>query len=358
MNQNDVSTPDTESPADPVALATALESMGAETRTMRRVKRVVPWIISVGIHMGLLIIGVFIPWSVKMLLEEEQTPAVIIAEFENLTPLEMTVDSTTEILQSETQFEDRSETVLENLELDEPPQPVEPLTDAGPAPSFDPETVLAPFTPRASDLAVSFGGLQGSNARHIVYVVDASGSMLTYLPVIVDELTRSIDRLQAVQSFRVIFFQANEAIVVPGPDDGDEPVRRRGGALELLPATERNKLFVLDWMDLDAGNIRARGKSNPLTAIRLALDGVNPKPDVVFMLSTDITGVGEYEIDQQELLQMISRFNRDRRGNPKALIKTIQFIYEDPLETLRLIAEAHGGPDGYRFLSREQLGLN
>lgn len=351
-------TPETDHSADPAALASALESLGAETRTMRRVKRVVPWVISIGVHVALLVVGIFIPWSVKMLLEEEETPAVIIADFENLTPLEMAVETSTDVIETQTQFEDRSETVLEHLEVEDTPQPIEPLTDAAPAPAFDPDTALAPFTPRAEDLAVSFGGLHGSNARHIVYVVDASGSMLTYLPVLVDELSRSIDRLQAVQSFRVILFQANEAIVVPGPDDPEDANRRRGGGLELLSATERNKLFVLDWMDLDSGNIRARGKSNPLAAIRLALDGVTPKPDVVFMLSTDITGVGEYEIDQQELLQMIARLNRDRRGNPKSLIKTIQFIYEDPLETLRLIAEAHGGPDGYRFLSREQLGLN
>jgi len=35
----------------------------------------------------------------------------------------------------------------------------------------------------------------------------------------------------------------------------------------------------------------------------------------------------------------------------------VQFLDPDPLETLRRIAEQHGGPDGYRFLSRAELGL-
>ena len=149
--------------------------------------------------------------------------------------------------------------------------------------------------------------------------------------------------------------------VVPGPGDADSERgtgSRRKRKYSLLHGIERNKLHVFDWIDLDSRNIRAVGKSNPLKAIEIALDQVDPEPDVVFILSTDITGVGEYEVDQSELLTMIRRLNRGRRGDLKAELKTIQFIYEDPLGTLKLIADQNGGPDGYKFLSREELGLD
>jgi hypothetical protein len=36
----------------------------------------------------------------------------------------------------------------------------------------------------------------------------------------------------------------------------------------------------------------------------------------------------------------------------------VQFLDPDPLDTLRKIAEVHGGPKGYRFLDRRQLGIS
>ncbi len=38
-------------------------------------------------------------------------------------------------------------------------------------------------------------------------------------------------------------------------------------------------------------------------------------------------------------------------------INCVQFLDPDPLDTLRKIAERHGGAGGYRFLDRAELGL-
>jgi len=44
-------------------------------------------------------------------------------------------------------------------------------------------------------------------------------------------------------------------------------------------------------------------------------------------------------------------------GERRTQINCIQFLDPDPLDTLRRIAEAHGGPGGYKFLGRGELGL-
>ena len=46
----------------------------------------------------------------------------------------------------------------------------------------------------------------------------------------------------------------------------------------------------------------------------------------------------------------------DGNGHRRTQINCIQFLDPDPLDTLRIIAERHGGPKGYKFLDREELG--
>ncbi len=343
---------------DPADLDEALRSMGAETTGQRRAKRILPWVGSVSLHILLIFMGFFIPWTSRYFLQTADEPVAIVADFDNLQPGTLTAGDLGSV---------KSEMVSDSLALDTPvlddsivvPDPLADLSRdvdlRGPALSGD---SIKGFAPAGTGDTVSFGGLRGSNVRNIVYVVDASGSMMPYLPVVINELIRSIDRLSESQNFSVVFFQKNDAILVPGPNERVSGKSRRSKKHhQLLPATDDNKNFVFDWINLDHGHIRATGKSNPLEAIKTALDGLTPQADVIFILSTDITGVGEFEIDQNNLLNLIGRLNRDRHGGLKAVIKTIQFIDQDPLETLKKIAEQNGGIDGYRFMSRQDLGL-
>ncbi len=52
-------------------------------------------------------------------------------------------------------------------------------------------------------------------AKRIVYVVDASGSMLLHLSTVLGELERSLRTLHPKQEFGIIFFQKDYAIAVP-----------------------------------------------------------------------------------------------------------------------------------------------
>jgi len=76
----------------------------------------------------------------------------------------------------------------------------------------------------------------------------------------------------------------------------------------------------------DLGAIIPRGQTNPLKAIRLIL---KYKPQVLFILSDNITGKGKYELDQEALLAEIARAN-----GSGTRISTIQYIYSDPLDAI------------------------
>ena len=111
---------------------------------------------------------------------------------------------------------------------------------------------------------------------------------------------------------------------------------------------------MLKWIN---ANVIPAGGTNPVVAIEKALA---IKPDVVFLLSQDITGYGQFEVDQQDLLDLLDKLNpRDSEtGRRKTQINCIQFLDADPLDTMPAIAREHGGPSGYKFLSRKELGLS
>ena len=192
---------------------------------------------------------------------------------------------------------------------------------------------MAPFgtVQGQGGIKAKFFGL-GGNAKKLVYVVDASGSLLNSFPAVVSALKRSINELSDKQRFTVIFFQRDTAIEVP-------PRR-------LKVADAQTKKHVGDW--LAEGNIITQGTSNPVTALKLAF---NYRPDLIFVLSDNITGAKEYEIDQRDLLNQLDQLNKSR----KTKINTIQFLYPDQFGTLKLISDAHGGL--HKFVSAEDVGL-
>ena len=104
------------------------------------------------------------------------------------------------------------------------------------------------------------------------------------------------------------------------------------------------------------GHVMPAGRSNPLAALE---KGLRLRPDVIFLLSENITGSGEFEIDQADLLSLLDRLNpvHRRTNRRRTRINCVQVLDPDPLDTLGKIARRHGGPDGYRFLSRSELGL-
>jgi len=176
--------------------------------------------------------------------------------------------------------------------------------------------------------------------KKIIYIIDASGSLIDTLPYALGELQRVVNHLRPEQQFTVFFFQDGQVLeVVP---------------TGWKPATDKNKAQAIAWCDPRAGHVAPQGLTSPLPAIKAAL---RMNPEVLYVLSDNITGRGRYELAQKQLLAEIDKANQ----TVHARIHTIQYLYPDPLAavgmkpTLQLVAEQSGGV--YTFVQEEDLGL-
>ncbi len=222
-----------------------------------------------------------------------------------------------------------------------------PLTTGSPPPKAERRVAdLLSLAPVASGGEVKFAGLGSSNARSVVYVVDASGPMVSTLPEVIAELVRSVSRLSAGQRFGVVLFRLK--------DDGTEtesfmPV--------LMRATPQAKKEVREWLLA----LTPSGRSNPLSGLRVALE---MRPDAVFLLSRGIerSGGGLWELGLDATMEELDRLNpaEEHTGMRAVVIKTIQFLDEDPTGTMQRIGQVHGhgvspagrALPGYRVVKR------
>ncbi len=296
-----------------------------------------PWAISVLLHLGLILLAFFVTWAYQTTLPEDAV--VPTAQVEQVVPDEVLTDTPDVNLDHESE-------VVREVETQQPLQKTDPLGAMNTETSTDLALIglegdkALPFGAKIGTdfFGVGPGGGGGGSARTICYVVDASGSLLDALPFVINELKDSIRKLDgSKQRFTIIFFQRDTAIEVPP----------RG----LTPATDENVRKVADWISLEANNIVPRGSSNPVKAITLAL---SYRPDLIYILSDNITGKGRYAIDQKELLGTIDNTKRTR-GASRTKINTIQFLYPDPLGTLKMIADRNGGV--YKFVDESVVGL-
>ncbi len=322
--------------ATPEDRALAAESAALHRHTVAdevgdTLSRLLPWGVSLLAHAGLVLIAIFIVWSVQQVADDEEViiPLVNLSETPGVplqTVVQERVETTTTAQQtpSPSPSDANSPTAAEVSVAVALPGLGEPI---GGAPSFSVDVG------DAAAFETNFIG-SGGNARNIVFVIDASGSLVDTMPFVVDELKQTIRGLDEKQRFGVVFTR--------------EGIREQ----PLSKADSEQKTRVLSWLE-DNKYSFARGNDDVVAALRTALQ---MKPDLIFLLSDNITGVGEYSIDRQKLLDEINRANTK---NTK--INTIQFLYPDPLErvggraTLDIIARNTGGI--YTFMDARTLGL-
>jgi hypothetical protein len=196
-----------------------------------------------------------------------------------------------------------------------------------------------------------------STARGVVYVVDASGPMVTSMQVVLRELERSVGALSASQKFNVVLFRA-----IDGQPEGGTLVF----APTLMRATPQMKMRLSEWLR----EVGPRGRSSPLKGLEVA---IAQQPDAVFLLSRGIdrTTGGVWDLGLESTLARLEQLNpAGPDGRRPVVIKTIQFLEDDPTGVMRAIGRAHGsaravgivgdaaaGDDGYRVVRTEgELG--
>jgi hypothetical protein len=316
-----------------------LNAYAPESQAERRVRQVAPWVGSIAVHIGLIGLGLITTWAVVRFQPKDDEPVLIVADFDAMQYQPVLEQSPAADTPSDRQA--RVDSVRVPL-----PEPRETsgLKPTGVTDVLAPASPMgtADFSPAPPQGSATFVGMRASNAQRIVYVMDASGSMIGAFPIILEELARSLDHLAPPQQFQIVFFQNNDAVSARG-------------LRQLVPATPHEKRDTLEWIS-NRDHILPQGRSNPLKAIETAMSF---DPDVIFLLSNNITGSGQFEIDQRDLMAMLEEMNprNPANGRRKVQINCVQFLDPDPLDALKKIAERHGGSNGYRFLDRTTLGV-
>lgn len=291
----------------------------------------IAWVISIGVHFGLGLVAFFITWSVMS--PDDSPPPLITATWHEQpagesSELPLLLPPTPEValqLPSLPQVPKKSESMKDGIAI------LNQVAAGNPLPKL---------ARRQQESEVKFMGLDAVAARRIVYVVDASGSMLLHLSSVLQELKRSLTTLHPKQEFSIVFFQQNKSITVPPKN-------------ALRPATPQNIKTVMEWVQ-SSGEVIPTGSSNPISAIRAAM---RLKPDVIYLLSENITGSGRYEVPPEELISKLDSLNPvdPRNGRRRVQINCIQYLTKDQLGTMERIAKIHGGVDGYTFIERGRV---
>lgn len=189
---------------------------------------------------------------------------------------------------------------------------------------------------------VTLAGSTARDARDVVYVVDASGSMVSSMPMVQDVLARSLGGLRPTQRFALLFITRDgySAYTAGAP----------GSSVRLLRATRDEVSLAADWMR----SVRAGGLGNPLPALEAALD---LSPDAIFVLSKGIEPPEGVEPTEAQILSALDRGNPVRSdGTRRIAINAIQIIREDRADALWSLAQIHGaGRESFLFVSREEL---
>ena len=297
---------------------------------------VLPWGVSAVFHAGLVLLALFVVWSTIAAVSDEDViiPTVRLGPTPG-PPLQI----------KQTERVERSRQTRRTVTPSHAPttRPSEMTVEV-------PKLIGAVGTSSAQ--AVNFGSAvdvgsqfkasffgSGGNARKIVFLVDATGSLIDTFPHVVNELKRTIQQLSERQTFTVIFFTGEGPVEV-------QPTGLKAGNAQL-------KSRAIEWIDNWNDHFEISGTANPVDALRR---GLAYRPELVFLLSDNITGRGQYEINQADLLTEIERANTSHTK-----INTIQFIYRDPLEasgakgTMELIADRSGGQ--YKFVDAQELNI-
>ncbi|TAH34575.1 MAG: VWA domain-containing protein [Planctomycetota bacterium] len=159
----------------------------------------------------------------------------------------------------------------------------------------------------------------------VVFVLDSSGSMNDLLPeqprhtrgsMAVEELIRTLPRLEPQARFNIVFFSERAAAFGPAPSGRD------GG---LSPRTEEQLTAATGWLR----NRRFDGGTNILAALELAFE--HPGVEEVILLSDGEPTVGE--VRPYRILNQVARWNRWRhvRVSTIALAAPLgarQFLYK------------------------------
>ncbi len=315
-----------------------LEEEGEDSAVMTTMAGIMPWVISVFLHVGLAVIMLFVVMiSVEIAKDKDKLGVVIPDDLFSETP------------------GGRINPGDANPDLKaQQPKPTEKRQHNKRDTNIrqdDGETKnklnLAGLGGGASGGAMAQLGLQsggagkgpksdffgfGGNAHHIVYVIDRSGSMLMTFDYVRGEMLRSIGRLQEVQDFHVIMFAA-------GAPKEHDPRR-------LVRATREYKLSAARWLQ----KVKPEGQTNPIPALQRAFDvlgNADKRKGKLIYLLTD----GNFP-DNAAVLQKVAARNQAKDVHINTFLYGEDRPPAEAVDVMEKIANENNGK--YKFVSLDE----
>ena len=165
-------------------------------------------------------------------------------------------------------------------------------------------------------------------ARRIIFICDATGTMIQKIGTLKHELTRAISNLRPVQSFNIIFFT----------DGGKYHIANRDGLILATPDNKRQAYAFLE-------DITPNGTTDPTSAIEAAF---KQNPDLVYFLSDgEFNNLKPYE----DVVRQFDRSNKERKSRVNAIL--FETYDREAEQAMQRIADESGG--AYRFVREADL---
>ena len=315
---------------------------------VRKTGWVLGWGVSIALHASVIGAGSFLVWSIQQESDEATSTDATVVVFQNagLTPKPVERAST-QPESSATQNE--IDALFEPAPLSTQPAVMLPPPEVDlfrePAAEPPPNDDQAPPAIDASDIVrdAEFFGTGASDAKRIVYVVDASGSSIAIFPAVARELERSLLSLNATQHATVIAASGRPA----SHGKPAESLAQRAPGDGLVRTTTRGARRLADWF---AGDITPSGRSDLLLALREAF---TLRPDAIFLLASpdNASTKSDSFLDELDRLNPVD----PKTGRRLAVIGVVSVGPPAVGDPLTEIARVHGAESRVVVLNTSKL---
>jgi hypothetical protein len=162
---------------------------------------------------------------------------------------------------------------------------------------------------------------KGGNARKIVFVCDATGTMINKMSVLKRELTTTVGGLKnGIQSYKIVFY-TDAGTVITEKKDG------------LIVCSTENKKATFDWLT----DVTPQGTTDPVPALQAAF---KLQPDLIYFLSDgEFNNLRSYDKVLAEVVAL------SKAANGRIKVNTILFetIEPDAEKVMQQMSAETGG---------------
>ena len=320
-----------------------------ETAVMGAMALIMPWVISVFLHLGLVLVMFFI---VMLAVNTKIPPEMIIPD------AVLSTDNPGGVLHPKSEVVSKSQnerrTVVkrytkreDQVDKGKTKETVQLLAaSADGAAGGAAELGLTNSDAAGGPRSRFFGS--GGNAYHIAYVVDRSGSMAPTFQQVQLEMLKSIAKLQPVQDFTIILFSDNEFI--------------EGPSKRLVFASLENKLAANNFLK----DITASGSTTVLPALQRAFQVLKYPADprkqgrLIYLLSDGdfegMSGGSTYNNmrGNEAVVHWLRDNNPKEEAKGKVHVNTFLYLTQDDTakQVMQTIATENGGV--FKFISPDE----